>query len=173
MDQPITDPSSGSSFDFWLLTFDFWLWLWPWPWPWAWQLTAFSHVLWPKWRKAQLLSKFQSFPENSNKLFKFLKLWMHSCSLKVYISMGWTKGKEESKWAELTARPHNHVKLHFLSHHKLTPCFFINLELTLGLLGSWQIWLTVASVKVFSVSLFFCLGIPHINLFYLNTQNAL
>ena len=51
-----------------------------------------SHRLCPKWWKAQLLSGFQSFPENSSKLYRFLLLWMHSCSLKVYISMGWAKG---------------------------------------------------------------------------------
>ena len=33
-----------------------------------------SHRLCPKWWKAQLLSGFQSFPENSRKLFRFLLL---------------------------------------------------------------------------------------------------
>ena len=45
MDQPITDPTSGSSFYVWLWL---WLWPWPWPWPWAWQFGDFKlHLRFP------------------------------------------------------------------------------------------------------------------------------
>ena len=113
---------------------------------------AFPHVLCPKWCTAQLLSKFQSFPENSNKLFKFLQLWMHSCLLKVYISMGWAKGGIKVSG---TVAPQILQSCQTQSpSNTFMPCCLIKRKQSKCWPGAWQIWLTVTSVKVFYSLLF-------------------
>ena len=44
VDQPITNPTSGSSFDVWR-------WSWPWPWPWAWQYQIFKEAKLGRWKE--------------------------------------------------------------------------------------------------------------------------